>query len=354
MSKAVILCVDDERIILDSLSKEITLLFKGNVVVELAESGEEALELLKELNDEKFEVPIIISDYIMPKMTGDELLIKSKKISPESKRIMLTGQASNEGVGNAMINAGLYRFIEKPWDKNDLELTLTEAFRSFYKEKSIKANENRIEKLKSIIEFTIDEKSKEISKLDEFYNEFYSVTNSIITYMLSKFDKRIYQRIQRINNIGYRLCKSINPELVFKFEFSNLVTHSSIVNLDKYLLKNYLSGKELPIDDMEYIKDKMSLSYYLIENWKYLDDVTEGIKNMFETFELIDNISKTEDSKALSKMLKVTNEYDNMVIRGIDKNSALRELEEKYVGNDSNLIKKIKEIELNIVTENES
>jgi len=354
MSKAVILCVDDERIILDSLQKEIRQLFKGYVDIEIAESGKEALELLHELNSENIEVPIIISDFIMPNMTGDDFLIKSKNISPNSKRIMLTGQASNEGVGNAMINAGLYRFIEKPWDKNDLELTLAEAFRSFYKEKSIEVNKQKIEQLQNVLEFTIGEKNKNNNKLEDLYNDFYSVFNTIMSYMIAKADKEIYQRVQRINNIGYRICKDEYPELVLKFEFSNLLTHSSIVSIDKYLLNNYLSGRRLDADDSEYIKDKMSFSFYLIENWSFLDDVTDGIKNMFKTFELIDNISKTEQSKTISKILKVTNEYDNLVIRGFEKSTALKKLEAKYIGRDINLIRKIKEIELNIVSESEN
>ena len=135
MAKPVIICVDDEKIVLDSLKKEIKSTFNDMLTIEIAESGPEALEIIDELIEDKKDIPIIISDYVMPEMYGDEFLIKSREILPSSKRIMLTGQATNEGVGNAMINGDLFRFIAKPWNSEDMELTLTEAFRSFYKDK---------------------------------------------------------------------------------------------------------------------------------------------------------------------------------------------------------------------------
>ncbi len=97
MGKQIILCVDDESSILESLEMELSLKNK-NFHVELAESGQEALEIAKELTEEGNDLTVVISDYIMPSMKGDELLVKLHKLYPLSKKILLTGQAALEGV----------------------------------------------------------------------------------------------------------------------------------------------------------------------------------------------------------------------------------------------------------------
>jgi CheY-like chemotaxis protein len=76
MSKGTIICVDDERVVLISLRDQLTHHLGSDYDIELAESGEEALEIFAELLEEEREILLIISDQIMPGMKGDELLIK--------------------------------------------------------------------------------------------------------------------------------------------------------------------------------------------------------------------------------------------------------------------------------------
>ena len=119
MKKPVIICVDDEQTILDSLEIDLLKAFEDKYLIETAQSGEEALELLSELLAEKYEVPLVISDQIMPNMKGDELLRSVHAISPNTLKIMLTGQADLGAVVNAINYAKLYRYIPKPWQCDD-------------------------------------------------------------------------------------------------------------------------------------------------------------------------------------------------------------------------------------------
>ena len=80
MKKPTILCVDDEQIVLTSLIDQLIHYVGNNYSIEVAESGEEALEVLEELSKEGIEVPLIISDQIMPGMKGDELLIEVQPV----------------------------------------------------------------------------------------------------------------------------------------------------------------------------------------------------------------------------------------------------------------------------------
>jgi len=147
MNKAVILCVDDEKVVLTSLKAQLKNGFANQHRIEIAESGEEAIEIVNELLKNKIELPVVIADQIMPGMKGDELLTKICQISPQTHNIMLTGQADAEAVGKAVNQANLYRYISKPWDATDLNLTIAEAIRSFFKDKTIKAQNTELEKL---------------------------------------------------------------------------------------------------------------------------------------------------------------------------------------------------------------
>ena len=155
MKKPVIICVDDEQTILDSLEIDLLKAFEDKYLIETAQSGEEALELLSELLAEQYEVPVVISDQIMPNMKGDELLRSVHAISPNTLKIMLTGQADLEAVVNAINYAKLYRYIPKPWQGEDLKLTVTEAIYRYFQDKELA--EKQIE---------LQEMNQELAKLN--------------------------------------------------------------------------------------------------------------------------------------------------------------------------------------------
>ena len=154
MKKPAIICVDDEKIVIVSLKEQLKREFGSDFIIETAESGDEALEIFDDLSSEKVEVQLIISDQIMPGMKGDELLIQIHERNPKIYKILLTGQADVQAVGNAINKANLYRYISKPWEKADLTLTVSEAIRSY----------NQGEKL--------EEQSRNLKKLNEAYNRF--------------------------------------------------------------------------------------------------------------------------------------------------------------------------------------
>ena len=164
--RPVIICVDDEKLILDSLKGQLQHKFNSQCNLEIAESAEEALELLDELIEEEVEVPLVISDQIMPGMKGDELLVRINEISPRTNKILLTGQASAEAVGNALNKAKLYRYISKPWEEADLVLTAKEAIKSFYKDKTITEQNEALKKSVKELEKARDELEVYNTKLE--------------------------------------------------------------------------------------------------------------------------------------------------------------------------------------------
>ncbi|MGB3509607.1 MAG: diguanylate cyclase [Microcoleaceae cyanobacterium] len=135
--KAAIICVDDEWTILRTLGEQLKRHFGKEYEIELANSGAEALLICAELTAEGLEIPLVISDQRMQRMDGDTLLIQLHKLYPKMLKIMLTGQADADSVGNVVNDAALYRYIRKPWDETDLILTVIKALRSFEREQQL-------------------------------------------------------------------------------------------------------------------------------------------------------------------------------------------------------------------------
>jgi len=119
MTKHTILIVDDEEMILKSI---VRVLRNENYKVLTAQSGAEGLAVLKE-----YDVHLIISDQKMPGMNGLEFLKHVKRDYPQILTIMLTGHAEIEIAMNAINEAGVYKFILKPWDDNNLKITIRRA-----------------------------------------------------------------------------------------------------------------------------------------------------------------------------------------------------------------------------------
>jgi CheY-like chemotaxis protein len=127
MSKPVILCVDDERVVLQSLKTQLKQAFKDDYLYEVAEDADEALEVISEFNQEEIGIILIVSDWLMPGMKGDELLIRIHEQFPNIIKIMLTGQADELAVQRAVEEANLHCCLHKPWSEEELIQTIKSA-----------------------------------------------------------------------------------------------------------------------------------------------------------------------------------------------------------------------------------
>lgn len=127
MSKPVILCVDDESVVLNSLKIQLRNEFKDAYLYEIAESADEALEIIEELKEEGTDVVAIVSDWLMPGIKGDEFLIRVHEKYPDIILIMLTGQSDKAAVERAQRLANLHSYLQKPWSKKELIETIKDG-----------------------------------------------------------------------------------------------------------------------------------------------------------------------------------------------------------------------------------
>ena len=125
MDTGKIVVVDDEKIVTSAFK---TLLkVEGFSDAHFFNNPCEALEFLKTNTPD-----LIISDFLMPEMNGLEFLSEVKKMYPEVSKILLTGYADKENAIRAINEVGLYRYIEKPWDNDDLILNIKNGIERSY------------------------------------------------------------------------------------------------------------------------------------------------------------------------------------------------------------------------------
>ena len=127
MKQTIILLVDDDKTVLDSLSEQLRRLYPTGVECEVAESAEEAWEVLQELADDDIEVLVVVSDWMMPGQRGDEFLAQVRGTYPHIGRIMLTGQADAAALERARIEGAAHRILFKPWRSDELREAITES-----------------------------------------------------------------------------------------------------------------------------------------------------------------------------------------------------------------------------------
>lgn len=151
-----LLFVDDEP----GIVKALTRVFRQeNYEVRCAGSGKEALDILSQGT-----IHLVISDFMMPGMNGAQLLREVKQRSPDTIRIMLTGHANTDAVMGAINEGAVYKFILKPWNDDDLRVTVALALEQFdllTRNRTLKAeNEKKSKEISALSRLTATHRSR--------------------------------------------------------------------------------------------------------------------------------------------------------------------------------------------------
>jgi diguanylate cyclase (GGDEF)-like protein/PAS domain S-box-containing protein len=258
MNKQVIICVDDEISILKSLKSELKNALGSDYQIELAEGGEEALELIEVLQEEGYEIPLIISDYFMPVMKGDELLRLVHLTSPNTIKIMLTGQANIEAISNVIKYANLYRYIAKPWESEDLKLTVIEAINRYIQERMIAEKNTKLQELNQKQAELILQLHQNENRLKKFLD---AMPVGVFVVDLNGDPFYINYRAQEL--LCHEIITNINAENVSRIYHEWSQDFYPLVN---DILQKALLGETATTDDLE-IRQKNDDRVIPIEMW---------------------------------------------------------------------------------------
>ncbi len=146
MGKLFVVCVDDEAIITESLKRELQRELP-RLGIESALGGEDALQLLEDIAADGGEPAVLVTDEKMPGMRGHELLREARLRYPRMYGILLTGYSDIEAITLAVNEAGLFRYIRKPWERRDLAMAVARAAELYEREREVEALHLKVEQL---------------------------------------------------------------------------------------------------------------------------------------------------------------------------------------------------------------
>ncbi len=150
-----ILCVDDEKNVLRSLER---IFLDDDYEILTASSGEEGLRLLE------VEQPcqIIISDYRMPAMDGVEFLKAVYQRWPDTVRIVLSGYADAASIVAAINDGHIYKFIPKPWNDDDLRVTINNSLERYFLKKRNRELMDELARANNELERKVEKRTAEL------------------------------------------------------------------------------------------------------------------------------------------------------------------------------------------------
>jgi signal transduction histidine kinase len=314
MNKGTIVCIDDEQLVLIGLRDQLTRLVGDEYAIQLAESGEEALEIFAELEQEDIEIPLVICDQIMPRMRGDELLIKLHARHPKSLKILLTGQAGLDAVVNVVNAANLYRYIAKPWDAVDFGLTVREALSSYLQSKQLveqyealqKANQS-LEQLNASLEQRVAERTAELLETNERLQqakEFAEAANRAKSIFLSNMSHELRTPLNAI--LGFTQIMSRDTSLKQEQQtYLDIISHSGQHLLK--LINDVLEMSKIEADRLKLHETSVDL-YYLLDNLEEMLRLKAVAKQLRLTFERTPDVPQfitTDESKLRQVLLNL-------------------------------------------------
>lgn len=263
MKNSKIIAVDDEKMVTSAFKA----LFKveGYTDVHLFNTPKDAIEYLKDNKPD-----LIISDFIMPEMNGLEFLTEAKKLYPEVSMILLTGYADKENAIKAINEIGLYKYIEKPWDNDDLMMNikngiershLLENLRNKIAElevakKQLQDYSQNLEKIVAERTADLSEANKKLSGIINYCADGIIIVdgegkilqvNPACENMVGLSESALCKK--KIQEIAYSNVKELNSSKNNKSgEIFGLSDENSEILLRDYFVVNGLSGIHTPVE----------------------------------------------------------------------------------------------------------
>lgn len=188
MPKHYILLVDDEQNILSALSR---LLRADDREIITAGDTQEGLKKLKDNNG----ADLVISDNKLPNISGLDFLVKVKQLYPNTIRILITGYPDLESAIKAINNGQVYRFITKPWENEELKLTVRQAL-DYYDVLRDNRALLQIARQQADLLVAVQKKYPQVSKSELDKSGLYIIDEKNASETLADFMKKYYPQQQ--------------------------------------------------------------------------------------------------------------------------------------------------------------
>lgn len=288
-----ILIVDDEPNLLNAIKRQL----RGKFNVVTAESGQLGLEVLKD--DGPFAV--VISDMRMPEMNGIQFLREVTKRSPDTVRMMLTGNADIETAVHAVNDGNIFRFLTKPCKKEILEWAIESGIKQY---RLVRAE-------RDLLENTLRGSIR------------------VLTTILELVNPLAFSRTSRVRKYVRQIVKHLNIKSAWQFELAAMLCQIGCVTVPSDVLAKIYAGTKVTEEEQSMFTQHPSIADQLLSRIPRLETVSQMIAAQQTSFRdlNIDGNTLPKDAGILgAQILKTVVDFDTLISRGLSKSQAIGEL----------------------------
>jgi response regulator RpfG family c-di-GMP phosphodiesterase len=288
-----ILLVDDEQNVLQGLRRQL----RGQFDIDIANSGIEALKCCQAQGP----YAVVVSDMQMPGMNGVQFLQRLREISPDSIRVMLTGNADQHTAAAAVNEGEIFRFINKPCPADTLARTLQAGI----------AQHQLVMAEKTLIQKTLTGSIK------------------VLTDILALANPTAFGRNARVRPLVRALATQLKFQPLWEMELAAMLCHVGCVAMPEETLQKAFTGQPLPPADQGAFDDHPRVGRELIGNISRLEEVARIVGYQQKQFEgggfPADDL-RGEDIPLGGRILKVALDYDRCRASGLGHAQSLAEM----------------------------
>jgi len=286
-----VLLVDDEQNILEGYKRSLSREFQ----IETATGGEEALALVAE----KGPYAVVISDMRMPGMDGLQLLSNLKSTSPDTIRVMLTGNADMDTAINAINEGNIFRFLNKPCTKEAMAKTLTAAL----------MQHRLVIAEKQLLEQTL------------------SGSIQVLIEVLSLVNPAAFSRAERARRYIRQLVILMKLGNPWQYEVAAMMSQLGCVTLSPEIIDAVYRGKKLSAEEQTQYDAHPRVAYDLLSRIPRLEPIAWMIEHQNKPLpDPAVGGSQNADMRRGAEILRLTLAYERLIHKGTSRTEAVHTL----------------------------
>ncbi|MCU7842393.1 MAG: response regulator [Candidatus Thiodiazotropha sp. (ex Monitilora ramsayi)] len=290
-----VLMVDDDRNLLDSFRRQ----FRKRLTLETATSGADGVQAVRDGGP----FAVVISDMQMPNMNGIEFLSRVRSISPNTIRIMLTGNANLDVAIDAVNDGNIFRFLNKPVETEQLYQVIIDSIQQYRLQSAEKILLNKT--LKGAVDLLAD--------------------------LLSMVNPTAFSQSTRIKRHVHTIVQSLSLEDGWHYDLAAMLCHIGFISLPQELIGKLGSGEKLSSSERQLFRSHPAVGARLLKHIPRLEIVSEMVEKQHDSIGRLDFQGKLDNSQKATlggQILKVANAYDQLVTQGKDETAAIESLKE--------------------------
>ncbi|HMD18535.1 MAG TPA: HD domain-containing phosphohydrolase [Terriglobales bacterium] len=284
-----ILLVDDDTNILDGYRRSLSREF----LMETALGGEQALKLAMECGP----YAVVVSDMRMPGMDGIQLLSKIKAHSPDTIRVMLTGNAEVETAITAINEGSIFRFLTKPCSKEMMGKTLTAA----------------------LLQYRL------VTAEQQLLEQTLSGSIQVLTEVLSLVNPAAFGRAERARRYIHHIVTSMKLGNPWQYEVAAMMSQLGCVTLAPETIDAVYSGEKLSATEQAQYDAHPSVAYGLLSKIPRLEPIAWMIEHQNRSVPEVGEPART-DMRLGAEILRLTLAYEKLIHKGASRTEAVHTL----------------------------